>query len=513
MKDSIGKLHAVSAISADRLIAALPQVTLYNWQPLVVRHIQCDSRAVQPGDMFVAYSGVSVDGHRFVSQARRAGAVAFVVERMLPELAGVPTAVVPNGREAFAHLHAALRGYPARQLKVIGITGTDGKTTTTRLIASILEAAGRRVGRIDTVGATIGGRELDTGFHTTTPDAPEVQGYLAEMVAAGMEYALIESTSHGLAQHRVTACEYDVAVVTNITHEHLDVHGTYEAYREAKAMLFRALRTTARKAGQAKIAVLNADDSSYAYLRPIPADVQLAYGLREAADITAHEVVATPEGLQLVAQTPAGEVALVSPLVGQYNVYNILAAVSVAHALGVAPEATRAGVAAMRGISGRMERIHQGQPFTAIVDFAHTPNALENALSTVRGLTQGRVIVVFGCAGLRDRAKRAWMGEVAGRLADYTIITAEDPRTEPLEEIMAEIARGCQRAGRAEGRDYRCMGDRGEGIAAALSMAVAGDLVMVTGKGHERSMCFGTTEVPWSDQEAVGRGLVGLGYV
>ena len=499
-------------VSGDRLAKALPQADLHHWRPLEIGNIRHDSRQVAPGDLFIAVPGVAVDGHRYVPQAIQAGAVAFVVERMLPELEGRPTAVVPNAREALAYLHAALNGFPGRSLKVIGVTGTDGKTTTTRLIAAILQAAGAKVGRIDSVSAAIGQEEVDTGFHTTTPDAPEVQKYLAQMVATGMEYAVIESTSHGLAQHRVTACEYDIAVVTNITHEHLDYHGTYEAYREAKALLFRALGRAAHKPGMAKVAVLNADDSSYDYLRAIGAEVQLAYGLDKPSEVTAREIAASPAGLHFIALGPGLEVTLDSPLVGRFNVYNILAAVSVACSQGIAPEAIRTGVAGVRGVLGRMERIHRGQPFTVMVDFAHTPNALENALRTARELTEKRVIVVFGCAGLRDRAKRPWMGEIAGRLADQVVITAEDPRTESLKAIMEEIARGCRRAGREEGRDFRRVGDRGQAIVQALDIAQAGDVVIVTGKGHEASMCFGTTETPWSDHRAISEALQRLGY-
>lgn len=500
-------------ISGDLLVGALPQARLLNWRPLQVRNVTCDSRLVAPGDIFVAVAGVAVDGHRFVPDALKAGAIACVVERVLPELAGLPTAVVPNAREAFAHLQAALHGFPGRKLKVIGVTGTDGKTTTVRLIAAILKAAGKQVGWVDSVSVGMGDREEPTGFHTTTPDAHELQGYLSQMVAAGVEYVVLESTSHGLAQHRVTACEYDVAVLTNISHEHLDYHGTYEAYREAKAMLFRALGTSALKPGMRKVALLNADDSSYDYLRRvIPTDLQLSYGLRKPADVRSRNVAASATGLSFTVLGPGIEVSIDSPLLGGYNVYNILAAIGVAHSQSLDMRAMQAGVAAMRGVPGRMERIDRGQPYVVIVDFAHTPNALENALRTVRGLAEKEVTVVFGCAGLRDRGKRPLMGEIAGRLADKIVITAEDPRTESLDDIMEGIAEGCRRAGRVEGRDFWCIGDRAQAIAAAIGMARPGDLVIVTGKGHERSMCFGTTEYPWSDHEAVIGALQSMGY-
>lgn len=499
-------------ISSDTLIAALPRAQLHHWRDVPVRGVVCDSRAAGPGDLFVAYAGVSVDGHRFVAGARAAGAVAFVVERMLPELEGLPTAVVPNGREAYAHLQAALHGRPGRRLRVIGVTGTDGKTTTIRLISAILGAAGRRVGSVDSIGARIGDRDADTGFHTTTPDADRVQAYLAQMVDAGVEYAVLEATSEGLAQHRVTACEFDVGVVTNVTHEHLYFHGTYEAYREAKAMLFRALETSARKEGVAKVSVLNADDASYAYLRAIPAEVQLAYGLGAGAQVGACGVESTPSGLRFRLHLPGADVEVESPLVGRYNVHNVLAAAAAAHSQGISPDAIRLGVAAVRGVLGRMERIDHGQPFEAIVDFAHTPNALEKALEAARQLGTGRVIAVYGCAGLRDVDKRPMMGEISGRLADLTVITAEDPRTESLEEIMEQIAAGCRRAGRLEGEGYVRVADRTEAIHEALAVARPGDVVIVCGKGHERSMCYGTTELPWSDHEAVRSGLRRLEY-
>jgi len=498
--------------SSDALLAALPVVQACAWRSLDIAHIAHDSRRVQPGDLFVAVSGVAVDGHHYVPQALRAGASAVVVERWLPELEGVPTAIVPNTREALAWLHAAAQGYPARALRVIGVTGTDGKSTTVRVIASILAAAGRRVGRIDTVSAGIGDQELPTGFHTTTPDAPEVQAFLARMVAANLQDAVVEATSHGLAQHRVTACEFDVAVITNITHEHLDYHGSYAAYRDAKLSLFRSLAHAARKPGVPKVSICNADDPAYPLVRAISADVQLAYSLERPADVTADDITPLAGGLRFRAHLPGYDLALDSPLVGRYNVANILAALSAAHALGVEPEAMQRGVANMPGVPGRMQRIDRGQPFIVIVDFAHTPNSLEQALTTARTLTGGQVTVVFGCAGLRDRGKRPLMGAVAGRLADRTVITAEDPRTEPLDEIMEQIAAGCRQAGQVEGEGFWRVGDRAEAIAHALRMAAPGDLVIITGKGPEPTMCLGTTEFPWSDAQTATDVLAALGY-
>ena len=499
------------ALPLPQLIAALPQATVHGDPAVDVHAIASDSRRVEPGGLFVAYPGVTVDGHDYIAQAVARGAAAVVARRPVAGLP-VPLVVVPDAREALAYLSAAWFGFPARRLVVVGVTGTDGKTTTSNLLHAILTAAGRRAGLVTTVNAVIGDRVLDTGLHTTTPDAPDVQRYLAEMVAAGLEYAILESTSHGLEQHRVTACDFDVAVVTNVTHEHLDLHGSLEAYRQAKAMLFHHLSTGARKPGVPKVAVLNADDSSYTYLRPIPADLHLAYGLEGAPaharpDVLAVGIHSAPDGTRFTVHSPAGTFPLRTLLVGHFNVSNVLAAVGAAVALGLPVEAIQEGVWAVPGIVGRLERIDEGQDFTAIVDFAHTPNALERALETARELTSGRVIAVFGCAGERDRQKRAWMGEIAARLADVTVMTAEDPRTEPLDAILDEMARGAQQAGAIEGEHYYRVPDRAAAIQFAVDLAQPGDLVITLGKGHEQSMCYGTVETPWSEHQALRAAL------
>ena len=459
------------------LLRALPAYQIQNSRDIDIIRIIADSRQVVPGALFVAYPGVNVDGARFIADAIARGASAIVAESPISNLQ-LPIITVPNARAALAHLSAAWHDFPSRKLRVVGITGTDGKTTTCTLVASILKAAGHRVGTITTVSAEIGDKEIDTGFHTTTPDAPEVQRYLAQMVDAGMEYAVIEATSHGLAQHRLDAVEFDVAAVTNITHEHLDVHGSWENYRDAKVMLFRALAASFHKARTAKVAVLNADDNArgvFDYLRQIPADEQIVYSANPKFEIQnskmpigkrnlefgisnfefaiARDIEHSSRGLRFSVVTPHGELPITSPLIGRYNVSNILAAVGIGMARRVPFDAMREGVARVRGVVGRMQ-VMQSEPFTAIVDFAHTPNALRVALETARELARGRVIVVFGCAGLRDLAKRALMGEVAGQLADKIIVTAEDPRTESLDAINAQIAEGLRRAGRREREDY-----------------------------------------------------------
>lgn len=489
------------------LLSALPDVAVGAAGDPQISGIVADSRRAERGSLFVAVSGGNVDGHRFIPDAVQRGAVAVVGERDLGSELSVLYARVPDGRAALALLAAAWHGFPARHLRVIGVTGTDGKTTTATFIHAILTAAGLKTGLISTVAAVIGDRRLDTGLHTTTPDALDVQGYLAEMVSAGSAYAVLETTSHGLHQKRVDACDFDVAVVTNITHEHLDYHGSFENYREAKATLFRMLAASARKPGMPRLAVLNADDPSYEYLRAIPADRHISYALDAPADVTAHGIIESGGGQRFTVDTPAGRFVAQIALPGRYNVANALAAISVAVALGLPGAAIQHGLAAVTRIPGRMERIDEGQDFTAIVDFAHTPNSLERALSVARTMTSGRLIVVFGCAGLRDRGKRPLMGEVAGRLADFTVVTAEDPRSEHISAIMAEITAGLHAAGRREGEGYVRIAERAVAIAFAVTQARAGDLVIVTGKGHEQSMCHGVREYPWDDHEAVRQAL------
>jgi UDP-N-acetylmuramoyl-L-alanyl-D-glutamate--2,6-diaminopimelate ligase len=495
-----------------QLVNALP----FNcqWLPADVEDVPVsgvidDNRKVQAGYIFVAYPGVAVDGHKFIPDAIRRGAVAAVVEHPQAGL-NVPQIIVPNGRQALAYLCAAWYGFPTRSLTLVGITGTDGKTTTTNLLYSILRSAGIHTGMISTVNAVIGEQTLDTGLHTTTPDADEVQHYLAQMRDAGMTHCILEVTSHSLAQYRVDGIDVDVAVVTNVTHEHLDLHGSYEAYRAAKGRLFEMLSQPVaaerHKPRLARTSVLNGDDVfSFDYLRSIPAERRLIYRLepvtRERHDQSVRllRVTHEPAGMRLWVGTPRGELELWSKLIGNYNISNILAAVSAAIALDVPGEAICNGVRTFQGVPGRMERIDLGQPFTAIVDFAHTPNALDQLLRALRPITPGKLIVVFGCAGERDVQKRPMMGRVAGETADVVVLTAEDPRREKLETILDQIEAGIT-ASRAV---VQRAPDRAEAIRLACSQAQPGDTVVSCGKGHEQSMCFGTTETPWDDRVAM----------
>jgi len=494
----------------DTLFEKLPVRVLQpeKFPPLEINGIVFDSRKVEPGFLFVALQGFSMDGHRYIADAVQRGAAAVAGMQPQAEI-GVPYIQVDDSRKALAALAAAWHGYPARKLTVIGVTGTDGKTTTTNLINQVLVTAGIKNGMISTVNAVIGSREIDTGFHVTTPDAPDVQAYLAEMVKAGLTHVVLETTSHGLAQQRVVACEFDIAVVTNITHEHLDFHGSYENYRAAKGRLFEYLAETAPKAqGNPRLAVLNRDDSSYGYLSSIPGIKQVSYSLKPGSDLQAEDIIYSPQGIQFIAAGRNFRQPVFSKLVGAFNISNILAAMSATiYGLNIDPQTAAKGIASLEAVPGRMERIDLGQDFTAIVDFAHTPNALAVALQAVRQMTGRKVIAVFGSAGLRDRAKRRMMAEVSIGLADLTVLTAEDPRTESLDDILAEMADAAVSKDGVEGRNFWRVPDRGEAIRQAIHLAKPGDLVVACGKGHEQSMCFGETEYAWDDRTAMRAAL------
>ncbi len=386
--------------------------------------------------------------------------------------------------------------FPAKNLKVIGVTGTDGKTTTVNLIYHILRSAGFKVAMISSVNAKINDQEFDTGFHITTPDSFGVQKYLRLATEKGCEYAVVEATSHGLDQYRLFGCNFLIGVITNVTHEHLDYHKTLDNYRKAKAKLF----------AKVKWAILNRDDSSYSYLvshischKP----TIVTYGLKNKADFM-------PQTLLFKTQLP-----------GEYNQYNCLAAIAATSVLGIDSKTIQQAITSFSCLAGRMEIVPTRKEFKIIVDFAHTPNALEQALKAARKMTKNKLIAVFGCAGLRDYQKRPKMGEIAGQLADYVVITAEDPRIEDVDKIIEKIAQGCLKNGAGESDPtitqkppanhvFFKIPDRQEAINFAIQkLARKDDVVIICGKGHEKSMCFGTREYPWSDQEAVKRAVNG----
>ncbi|TMG28979.1 MAG: UDP-N-acetylmuramoyl-L-alanyl-D-glutamate--2,6-diaminopimelate ligase [Chloroflexi bacterium] len=466
-----------------------------------------DSRRLKAGDCFVAIPGTHTDGHRYVETALRDGAVAAVVQRRTGS--GWPQVVVPDTRRALALMASTLYDHPSRDLVVIGVTGTDGKTTTTTMIQQMLLSAGRPAGSMSTVDIRVGDSVDVNETRQTTLEALEVQEQLARMRDRGLKVVVIESSSHGLALQRVVGVDFDVAVFTNIAHEHLDFHKTIEADREAKASLID-LTAASRDKGIVKTTVLNRDDPSFAYLVDRPIARQLTYGIQMDADFKADRVDLIPEGLRLEASTPLGPLAVRLKLSGRWNAANALAAAAAGVAVGLTLDQIRDGLERFSGVSGRMERVDLGQPFAVIIDYAHTPQSLEKVLRELRPITKGKLIAVFGSAGDRDREKRPWMGEIAARLSDYAVFTNEDPREEDAMTILGEIAAGADEVGWKEGENYARIEDRRQGIAQAVRRARPGDTILLAGKGHERSILIGRGKEPWDERavaEAAIRGL------
>ncbi len=462
-----------------------------------------DSRKVVPGGLFVAVPGTHTDGRRFLGEAAQRGAVVA-----LGEAPGMPTSALPlpyievrDVRTALANLACTFYGYPARQLCTIGITGTDGKTTTSNLISAIFESAGRPTGLMTTANFKIRGQEWENATRQSTLEALEVQQLLRRMLDAGVSHAVIESTSHGLELRRVHGCEFDVGVVTNITHEHLDFHKTIEGYRRAKARLFEMLDPQRDKGlGCRPVAILNRDDSSYEILKPYCRVPILDYGVDTPAAVRAVDMQLQADCTRFRAVLPEAEIAIETRLVGRFNVSNCLAAIATAYSQGIAPADIARGLASVAGVTGRMERIDEGQSFTVIVDYAHTPDSLEKVLAILRPLTAGKLMVVFGSAGERDVQKRPIMGRIAAQMADFFVITDEDPREEEREKILDEIAQGAEAVGKRRGKDFLCIADRTEAIARAFAQAKAGDTILLAGKGHEQSIIIGREKFPWDDR-------------
>ncbi len=466
-----------------------------------------DSRQATPGCVFVAIRGANYDGHRFIGDAVQRGAAHVVAEGgvafEVPLVRSV--VVVPDTRVALAEAAAAFYGHPARTLGTIGVTGTDGKTTTTHLIAHVLNATGHPTGYLSSVEFGLPDRADLNASHMTTLEAPEVQRHLAAIRDDGGRYAVIEASSHGLAMHRVDQCEFDVGVFTNLSPDHLDFHKTIGAYRHAKSELFRMLDRSIDK-GVPKAAVLNADDEASAHMASVTSAPVINYGLRSKADIRASGVTSGADGTGFRAWYMDEKIGASVSLLGDYNVSNCLAAIGVALSQGVPLADAAAALATFPGVPGRMEIIDEGQPFRVIVDIASTEQAMRNVLRVLRPATSGRFIVVFGAAGERDRERRHGIARAVAASADYAIITNEDPRSEDPTAIIDEIAGALETAGWSSDRFER-IEDRRAALARAFEIASPGDTVLLAGKGTEQSIVIGTTHHPW-DERAVARELL-----
>jgi UDP-N-acetylmuramoyl-L-alanyl-D-glutamate--2,6-diaminopimelate ligase len=489
---------------------------------IAVRGVTHDSREVRPGSLFVAVPGLHVDGHDFVVEAASRGASAALVERPLPDT-DLPQLLVDAAPVVLASAAAWWYGDPSRDLAVVGVTGTDGKTTTSFLAVAALEAAGIRTGMTGTAATRIGGVQAPNEAHATTPDAPALQAALRAMATAGDRAAVVETTSHGLALGRVGAIDYDAAILTNLTHEHLELHGTWEAYRDAKLSLFERLARHAPPDGHPpkpwpKVGIVNLDDPSAGAFIGVTQEAGarvLTYGTDPAADVRATRVEEDARRLRIAYQAPSGSSRLELQLVGRFNVHNALAVVALGEAFDLDPVAVRDGLAGLPVVPGRMERVDLGQPFGVIVDFAHSPAALRTVLDLLAPSAAARgggLVAVFGSAGERDVAKRPEMGRIAGERCRLVVVTDEDPRGEDRDAINDQIARGAEAAGRRRDHDLLVIADRRAAIDAAFERARPGDIVLLAGKGHETAIIGPSGAQPWNERAEAEAALGRAGF-
>lgn len=460
-----------------------------------IKGIKYDSRQVEPGFLFVAVKGFKADGHEYIRQAVEKGAVAVVIQREAELPPGTAWVLVHDTRRALALLSARFFGSPSAKMKMLGVTGTNGKTTTTNLVAAILGAVGQKVGLIGTIHNRIGDRIL-TVKHTT-PESTDLQSLLGEMVVEGVEVCVMEVSSHALTLHRVDGCEFDVAVFTNLTQDHLDFHQDMEDYLESKLKLFRGLAAPGEK-NSAKFAVINADDLYGTRIKKIACGTVYTYGVEGPADVWAEDIQISARGVSFVVRGKWGSCPLKMKLTGLFNVYNVLAAFTATAVLGIPVESIKAALESIQGVPGRFELVDSGQDFAVIVDYAHTPDGLENILKTSRQIAKGRLITVFGCGGDRDRSKRPLMGRIAAGYSDFAVITSDNPRTEDPLKIIAEIEAGVSPV--AGTGSYAVEPDRRKAIRLAVGMARPDDVVVIAGKGHEDYQIIGTQKFPFDDR-------------
>ena len=463
-----------------------------------IRTLAHDSRTAGPGALFVCLKGATVDGHLFAAEAVKRGAAAVLAEHAVEGAGGVPVLLTPDIRKTLETLAPWFYGHPADKMRMFGVTGTNGKTTTTHIIREIFNRAGRPCGVSGTLHTLIGDRVIPV--KNTTPDVLDLQAALRDMVDGGMQCAAMEVSSHALTLGRVAGCEYDAAVFTNMTQDHLDFHRTMENYRDAKAALFRGLDAPGARKDR-KSAIANIDDPAGLYMLEQTRARRIGYGTGRQADIRAVDISIRPEGARFRVTGVCGGFTVDSRLTGLFNVYNMLAAIGTAHAEGIDNRCIQAALAEFRSVPGRFERVEVDRPFSVIVDYAHTPDGLENVLRTAKEFVAGRLIVVFGCGGDRDRTKRPLMGALAARFADRVIVTSDNPRSEDPDSIIRQIMEGI--TGPDQLRKSETISDRRAAIAHALEMADTGDVILIAGKGHETYQILADRTVHFDDREVV----------
>lgn len=469
-----------------------------------IKHITADSRQVVPGSLFVALKGNTVDGHQFVLQAVEQGAAAIVAERAFDRLP-IPQIVVRNTRDVIPILASVFYGHPSKSMKVIGVTGTNGKTTTTHLIDKILSDQGHVTGLIGTINKRIGNQLFDMA--NTTPEALELQETFFQMKQLQTEYAVIEVSSHALDLKRTAGTDFHIAVFTNLTQDHLDFHGSMEEYRIAKGKFFARLGNTyGSRLEENAFAVINADDSSAEYFRQQTTAQIITYGIDREADVRAVNLQIKPDGASFTLQSFAGTLDISLQMTGKFSVYNALAAAAACLCEGVELSAIKQSLESVSGVSGRFERVRAGQDFTVIVDYAHTPDSLENVLKTIREFAAGNVYTVVGCGGDRDRGKRPKMAKIAADYSDVAILTSDNPRTEDPERILDDMEAGLTDVSRDR---YLRLTDRTDAIRYAIANAKQEDVILIAGKGHETYQIIGRTKYHYDDREVAAKAIRG----
>lgn len=485
------------------LLALLPDVQVQGSTDIAIETVVYDSRQVIPGALFICLTGEKVDGHDYISQAQKSGAVAVVVEKDVSAVPGLTVIRVANTRIAMQAIAPYFFDYPGRKVRLIGVTGTNGKTTTTHIIRDVLMRAGYKVGLIGTIHTLIGERSLPV--RNTTPDVVDLQATLAQMVASNIDYVVMEVSSHALALGRIAGCEFDVGVFTNLTRDHLDFHGTFENYTAAKARLFELL-TSPDNVKTRKTAVINIDDPAANSMLASAQCAQITYSIHNQATLTALNPVIEPRGVSFTMKYQDNAIPLHLKITGMFNIYNTLAAVGAMLAEEISPAIIKAALEEFQSVPGRFELVDAGQPFSVIVDYAHTPDGLENILRTAQQFAKGRIIVVFGCGGDRDRTKRPIMGKLAADYGDVVIATSDNPRTEDPVFILQEVEAGIKQ-GLTRGKTYEVIVDRRQAIAKAIEQAKPDDIVIIAGKGHETYQILKDRTVPFDDRQ-VARELI-----
>jgi UDP-N-acetylmuramoyl-L-alanyl-D-glutamate--2,6-diaminopimelate ligase len=502
-KQTVAEREQSGGVRLRALLAGVEVCSKLPEGELQVRQVANDSRKVQPGALFVAIHGEATDGNRYAKDAAARGAAVVLSESPVPAewRREIPWIQVKEGRKALATTAANFYGQPAQALKLVGVTGTNGKTTTTSLIDSILRASGAKTGLLGTIAY-----HTPKGEHpapNTTPESLDLQSFFAEIRDGGGTFATLEASSHALAMDRLWGCHFAAAVFSNLTRDHIDYHKTFENYFAAKRRLFEGTG-----AGAPDVAVINTDGEWGKKLAGL-AKKTLTYGLQNGTDLKAKKFQLSFNGLNFTAQTPNGAIQVESALVGRINVYNILAAIGAGIGLGISNEVIETGIGNLQAVAGRFQRVDQGQPFLVVVDYAHTDDALENLIRTARELNaKGRIITLFGCGGSRDRTKRPIMGETSGRLSDLTILTSDNPRQEDPLKIISDIVVGMQKSG----GKYMIEPDRAKAIYLSIEEARAGDIVLLAGKGHEDYQIFADHTIHLDDREIARKALGDRGY-